>query len=100
MQVTTERNQARLWVPLESSLSPIPGGALECEVSWTVSHREARGRPLAVAHPWGVRGKAGPPAVQQPTLLEPGGGSRGGFQGEGGRNHRSGFLGVKEIEVQ
>lgn len=59
-----------------------------------------RGRLLAVAYPWEVAGRQDHPAVKQPTLLESRGGSHGGFQGEGGRDHRNGFLAVKPTEVQ
>lgn len=53
-----------------------------------------------MAYPWEVAGRQDHRAVKQPTLLESRGGSRGGFQGEGGRDHRNGFLAVKPTEVQ
>lgn len=49
---------------------------------------------------WEVVGRQDHRAVKQPTLLASRGGSRGSFQGEGGRDHRNGFLAVKPIEVQ
>lgn len=78
MPGTTERNQVRVWVQLESSRGMISGATRG------VSPR-GRERLLAVAYPWEVAGRQDHRAVKQPTLLESRGGSHGSFQGEGGR---------------